>query len=392
MRHPTKTTEQFKQEVFDLVGSEYLVNSEYINSNEKIDLIHNIPTCMNTFSMKPGNFLYGQRCPKCRKTEKQQRERFLLQTNEELFAKEVAEQTNGEYEVIGEYSGNKKKIGIRHCNCDYIFYMTPDSFKRGQRCTNSQCKSLRHSKSCVNHGKNTFNKYFQPYVQEYEILDDYQGWHIKMAFKHKICGSQFQTSPNSFFNTSNNVYHIKCPSCLQQIIHNNRTKSKEQFQQEISLISNNEYIVLGNYVNNNTPILMEHLSCKNTWEAKPSNLLEGTGCPYCKKSKGERIIERYLTQNNICYFTQYKYDNLLGIGGRKLSYDFYLPEYKLLIEFQGKYHDGTASNQTFERFKVQQEHDKRKKNYAVDHNIKLLEIWYWDMKKIEKILKQVLQN
>lgn len=37
-----------------------------------------------------------------------------------------------------------------------------------------------------------------------------------------------------------------------------------------------------------------------------------------------------------------------------------------------------------EQFKIQQEHDRRKREYAEKNNIKLLEIWYYD--NIEQIL------
>ncbi len=36
----------------------------------------------------------------------------------------------------------------------------------------------------------------------------------------------------------------------------------------------------------------------------------------------------------------------------------------------------------------QQEHDRRKKQYAKNHGIKLLEIWYWDFDNIENKLKK----
>jgi len=81
---------------------------------------------------------------------------------------------------------------------------------------------------------------------------------------------------------------------------------------------------------------------------------------------------------------------LIGVGGGNLSYDFYLPNYNLLIEYQGEFHDGTAIQQSKEKFKKQLEHDKRKREYADNHNINLLEIWYWDFDNIEKILKREL--
>ena len=71
-----------------------------------------------------------------------------------------------------------------------------------------------------------------------------------------------------------------------------------------------------------------------------------------------------------------------------LSYDFYLPKYNLLIEYQGQFHDGniTGDYQTEEMLEIQQEHDRRKRQYAIDHNIELMEIWYWDFDNIENIL------
>ena len=77
-----------------------------------------------------------------------------------------------------------------------------------------------------------------------------------------------------------------------------------------------------------------------------------------------------------------------------LSYDFYLPQYNLLIEYQGEQHEKYVkgfhkSKRDFER---QQEHDRRKKQYAIDNNIKLLEIWYWDFDNVEDILNKKINH
>ena len=56
-----KTTEEFKQEVYDLVGDEYSVLSDYIQAYDKVKFRHN--TNNNTFEMTPHNFLRGQRDP-----------------------------------------------------------------------------------------------------------------------------------------------------------------------------------------------------------------------------------------------------------------------------------------------------------------------------------------
>ena len=70
---------------------------------------------------------------------------------------------------------------------------------------------------------------------------------------------------------------------------------------------------------------------------------------------------------------------------------FYLPKYNMLIEYQGKQHE--CAVEFFggeEKFKIQQEHDKRKREYAKLNNFILLEIWYYDFDNIEEILHKIL--
>ena len=75
-----------------------------------------------------------------------------------------------------------------------------------------------------------------------------------------------------------------------------------------------------------------------------------------------------------------------------MSYDFYLPQYNLLIEYQGEQHERPI--EFFggeERFKIQKEHDKRKKEYAKLHKIRLLDIWYYDFDVLDQILSKELK-
>lgn len=113
-------------------------------------------------------------------------------------------------------------------------------------------------------------------------------------------------------------------------------------------------------------------------------------CPYCNISHGESAIMNFLNKYNIHYIAQKKYDGLVGKKGKPLSYDFYVPEKNLLIEYQGNFHDGTARIQTEEGYHIQKEHDELKRKYAIDHNISLLEIWYYEFNKIDEILSNYL--
>lgn len=59
-----KTDEQFKQEVFDLVGNEYTFLDQYTNNQTKLRVKH--IKCGNIYRVLPSNFLKGTRCPYCR--------------------------------------------------------------------------------------------------------------------------------------------------------------------------------------------------------------------------------------------------------------------------------------------------------------------------------------
>lgn len=158
---------------------------------------------------------------------------------------------------------------------------------------------------------------------------------------------------------------------------------------------------------------------KHIWRSKVLNRTNGNGCPECKKSKGEiKIKEVFINKNfiiisqsefyilndlnkynkNYCIL-QKTFDNLIGVGNKSLSYDFYVPIYNLLIEYQGEFHDQVILKHKNESIKLaekrlikQQEHDRRKKEYAKNNNIKLLEIWYYDFDNIEEILNQYLND
>lgn len=148
---------------------------------------------------------------------------------------------------------------------------------------------------------------------------------------------------------------------------------------------------------------------------KNSNMRCDFRCPECGYSKGEKKIEEYLVKNNFTktiqqdyeklstkdinenkyYIPQKTFKGLLGVNKGLLSYDFYLPEYNILIEYQGEFHDGSGDMGNYymkQNLEKQQEHDKRKKQYAEDNKIKLLEIWYYEFDNIEEILRKELNS
>ena len=118
----------------------------------------------------------------------------------------------------------------------------------------------------------------------------------------------------------------------------------------------------------------------------------GVYCQDCNNSQLEEITKQILQKHNITYTREVKFDKLLGLGGKYLSYDFYLPNFNLLLELQGIQHKEfrPGLHKTYADFERQLEHDRRKKQYSIDHNINFLEIWYYDIDNIEQILTKQL--
>lgn len=66
----------------------------------------------------------------------------------------------------------------------------------------------------------------------------------------------------------------------------------------------------------------------------PQRLEEGRGCPYCKESLLEREMRLFLIQNDVNFIYQYRNKSILGLK----SLDFFLPDFNVAIECQGKQH------------------------------------------------------
>jgi hypothetical protein len=61
-----KTTDEFKEEVFNLTNGEYEVLGEYKTTHTKILMKHNSNICnYNEYEVSPTNFIQGKRCPIC---------------------------------------------------------------------------------------------------------------------------------------------------------------------------------------------------------------------------------------------------------------------------------------------------------------------------------------
>lgn len=176
-----KSNTQFKQEVYDLVGDEYTVLSNYVDASVKVRIKHNV--CGYKWWVSPSSFLSGVRCPKCRGGVKK---------SAQQFEKELNQLVGDEYTLMSTYRSTSHKIKVRHNKCNYTYWVNPDAFLRGERCP----KCFRYNRKTLNQFK---QEVYNLVGDEYTVLSkEYKNNKTKIEFRHNKCNRKFKMTPVDF--------------------------------------------------------------------------------------------------------------------------------------------------------------------------------------------------
>lgn len=130
-------------------------------------------------------------------------------------------------------------------------------------------------------------------------------------------------------------------------------------------------------------------TCGMTFEAIIENVSRGLtkGCGN-HTSHGEEKIAKILKELNISFEVQKSFENLLSPKGWKYRFDFYLPKYNLLVEYDGvqhfKYKEDTNGWNNKENFLNTQQRDLEKNEYCIKRGIPLIRIPYTELSKLNK--------
>ncbi|MGV3216636.1 hypothetical protein ACEE02_07065 [Clostridium perfringens] len=278
---------------------------------------------------------------------------------------------NEGYRLISEYVKARTKIELQ-CDKGHKYMVRPNDFKTGYRCP---ICSGKHSE--------TAKLEFEEMVENegYKLLGEYKSALTKVEIQCDK-GHRYFVKPSDFKTG------CRCPICYNNHIETTKLEFIKQVESE-------GYTVIGDYVNSKTKLELE-CNKNHRYSVAPNDFKKGNRCPHCNTtSHGERLTRKILEECKLGFEQQKKFDGLTGLGGRALSYDFFVEGY-LLIEIQGEQHYKPID--LFgreERFKQQQEHDKRKREFAINNGYKLLEIPYFstrDLDNLENTLREELNN
>lgn len=250
-----KTHEEFIREVHNLIGDEYDILGNYVNNSTKILIRHN--ECSHQYETRPNSLLQGGRCPKCN----------VQKQTINKFKDEIYHLVNDEYSIIGGYINNTSKVLLRHNECGHEYIISRHKFISGRRCPN-----------CFGNKKKTTSEFkkqvYNLVKDDYEVLGEYKGAKTKLLMRHNCCGFEYMVTPTNFLSNK------RCPKCFVGI-----KKTTKQFKMDVYKATNNEYTVLGEYIDTDTEILMKHNCCETEYLIKPKQFVAGVRCPNCCKTK-----------------------------------------------------------------------------------------------------------
>ena len=368
-KRKTLTNEDFLKKLKEKNREDIIPLSEYKDS--KTHMTFKCSMCNYIWTTNPASILSGTGCPKCGN----ERTRVAKTLPRDIYIKRLYEHFNGEIELVSDYISSSSVMTYRCKICNHIWEQDGFTVLLLKWCPG--CSGLHRTP--------------EDYVREIEnmgkvcFIEKYKTSHDKVLVECVTCGKQFRATPNSLKNGTG------CMECFFKNLSKLKTKTHEEYIRQLYEINPN-INVIGAYAGSHEYLECECKICGNIWSTSTADsLLQGTGCPACHDSTLERKVKLYLDNLGIEYTISKTYDNLLGIGNKWLSYDFYIPHCNLLIECQGIQHEKPVDFFGGQiQFEKQKEHDRRKRKYAKSHNINLLEIWYYE--DVEEKLSNYFNN
>jgi very-short-patch-repair endonuclease len=200
--------------------------------------------------------------------------------------------------------------------------------------------------------------------------------------------------PEHGFFSQTPLSHLRgsgCPKCGIEKMKKSLKKPNDLFINECIEIHNNLYDYSKVSYNKLSDSIIIICKYHGEFKQRAFSHKQGYGCIKCNKSKGELKIENFLKERNIYYEYNKKFDTCKNKN--ILSFDFYIPNYNLCLEYDGiQHHESIDFFGGDVKLRYQKKLDNIKNKWCVDNKIDLLRISYKDFLNIENILEEKIYN
>lgn len=355
-----------------------LISTEYKNIQSELEYICKKHENRGIQKIRYSNFIRGRYCPYCMYENGTPPESLP-----EPIYKEATE--NNGYKYIGKYSQN----GYTRIN-----YICPKHEELGIQ--NALWTSIKQNRKCCKYCNSNYKTHETFESQIKEIFQD----KIKIIGKYKTAKDKIEclcTIHNYSWNAtpSNLLSGYGCYFCGREKVRQGRLISLDEKRKLLENRNQDiDYLIIPE--KSEDYVKCKCKKCGNLWQATYSNLVKekNTRCPNCYSSIGEKRIAELLDLWKIEYIPQKTFSDCRDI--HVLPFDFYLPKYNILIEFDGEQHyhpiPRGKNNDGIKEYEILIRHDKIKSEYCVKNNILLIRIPYWERYNEKNILLSYFQN
>jgi len=280
--------------------------------------------------------------------------------------------------VTCDYCGNK--VYAKYCNYNIATNNGTDTYA---------CKYCNGEKSSDINRKDT-SKYYNKYLKRcaeygYTPMSEPSDYVNARSIIKFICPKHgLQKVPYYEF-----VQHVHggCSRCGKEIASGKR---RLQIDEVIDIVENsgngNKLLNPEEYVGNGVRNLrITCCDCGAEFITQLSDFQHGhIRCKHCSRSisSGERKVASVLEKYSIEFKSEQRFKECRDKN--TLPFDFYLPNIRCAIEFDGQHHFYPVFGEAHHKRTVR--HDAIKNKYCDDNNIKLIRIPYWDGNYIEDII------
>jgi hypothetical protein len=349
-------TERFPKKNFDFS------KSNYINAHTLMKV-----ECNNghTFEVRPCDLMNGGGCPYCSGIKKLTKEDFI---------KDATFVHNGyfTYEHAADFTNVSSYVTVT-CPIHGDFKVNANNHLNGANCKKCAKEGISHKITKREKVHNStkklsqyefINKLTKNYGNKYIITDKtiYKGYNQKLILCCKEHG-EFQITPSHLFSGRG------CPYCG-----GNKPKTREEIIElinEAQPYADYDYECF-DYNGIHTTSRFKCKKCGCYFYNSPSNMIDHhNGCPSCNGSVMEKEIKFLLEKHNIKFEMEKTFNWLVNKG--HLYLDFYLTDYNIAIECQGKQHFEEVNfgcGKTL--LKETEERDLIKNKLCKEHNIKVI--------------------
>lgn len=289
--------------------------------------------------------------------------------------------------ISDKYIDIKSKLKFRCPQCGETYLRNFDNLKQRKSPLCSLCGRRNGSKKLAY----TYDD-VKSFVENNEcklVSREYKNVDTHLLFICK-CGNTFETT----FYKFNKRTKRQCNECTNKRLSISNATPDEDIKNYIekfdytfikSVLPGSDQKIFIQCEEGHEPYWTRFISFKN-----------GKRCPHCYRSLGEEMISKELDKLGIKYLQEHTFENLTGIGGKPLRYDFAIlnkNNIECLVEYDGIQHFEPVEHFGGEDyFRIVQKHDSIKNNYAKENQIPIYRIPYTKRNNIQMIVTNIIED